>query len=63
MGEEAGRIVVSGLTKRFGRVTAVDGLSFTVELLSPWTGGLVLAAWAVAFVAAGVMTTERTDIP
>ncbi|MGH3297681.1 MAG: ATP-binding cassette domain-containing protein, partial [Trebonia sp.] len=31
MTEEAGRIVVSGLTKRFGRVTAVDGLSFTVE--------------------------------
>src|SRR6185437_11158542 len=31
MSEEAGRIVVSGLTKRFGRVTAVDGLSFTVE--------------------------------
>ncbi len=33
-----------------------------VRLLSPWTGGLVLAAWAVAFVAVGVMTTERTDI-
>jgi ABC-2 type transport system ATP-binding protein len=31
MSEEAGRIVVSGLTKRFGRVAAVDGLSFTVE--------------------------------
>jgi ABC-2 type transport system ATP-binding protein len=31
MGEEAGRIEVSGLTRRFGRVTAVDGLSFTVE--------------------------------
>ncbi|MGH3185389.1 MAG: ATP-binding cassette domain-containing protein, partial [Streptosporangiaceae bacterium] len=29
MGDAAGRIVVSGLTKRFGRVTAVDGLSFT----------------------------------
>ncbi len=27
----AGRIVVSGLTKRFGAVTAVDDLSFTVE--------------------------------
>ena len=26
MGEEAGRIEVSGLTKRFGLVTAVDGL-------------------------------------
>ena len=51
MGEEAGRIVVSGLTKRFG-----------VRLLSPWTGGLVLAGWAVASVAVGVMTTERTDI-
>ena len=33
-----------------------------VKLLSPWAGGLVLAAWAIAFVAAGVMTTERTDI-
>ncbi len=31
MGDAAGRIVVSGLTKRFGRVTAVDGLSFTAE--------------------------------
>jgi ABC-2 type transport system ATP-binding protein len=29
MGDEVGRIVVSGLTKRFGSVTAVDGLSFT----------------------------------
>jgi ABC-2 type transport system ATP-binding protein len=29
--DDAGRIVVSGLTKRFGRVTAVDGLSFTAE--------------------------------
>jgi len=28
MGDDAGRIVVSGLTKRFGGVTAVDGLSF-----------------------------------
>jgi hypothetical protein len=33
-----------------------------VRLLSPWAGGLVLAAWAIAFVIAGVMTTERTDI-
>lgn len=31
MGDAAGRIMVSGLTKRFGRVTAVDGLSFTAE--------------------------------
>jgi ABC-2 type transport system ATP-binding protein len=31
VGDVAGRIVVSGLTKRFGRVTAVDGLSFTAE--------------------------------
>jgi ABC-2 type transport system ATP-binding protein len=29
MGDVVGRIVVSGLTKRFGSVTAVDGLSFT----------------------------------
>jgi ABC-2 type transport system permease protein len=33
-----------------------------VKLLAPWAGGLVLAAWAIAFVIAGVMTTERTDI-
>jgi ABC-2 type transport system ATP-binding protein len=31
MGGDAGRIMVSGLTKRFGGVTAVDGLSFTAE--------------------------------
>lgn len=31
MPEEVGRIVVSGLTKRFGRVTAVQDLSFTAE--------------------------------
>jgi ABC-2 type transport system ATP-binding protein len=29
MGDDAGRIVISGLTKRFGGVAAVDGLSFT----------------------------------
>jgi ABC-2 type transport system ATP-binding protein len=28
MGDDAGQIVISGLTKRFGGVTAVDGLSF-----------------------------------
>ena len=33
-----------------------------VRLLAPWAGGLVLAAWAIAFVIAGVMITERTDI-
>jgi ABC-type multidrug transport system ATPase subunit len=26
-----GRLVLSGLTKRFGEITAVDGLSFTVD--------------------------------
>jgi ABC-2 type transport system ATP-binding protein len=31
MTKEAGRIVVSGLTKRFGNIMAVDALSFTVE--------------------------------
>jgi ABC-2 type transport system ATP-binding protein len=31
MAEPPGRIVVSGLSKRFGAVTAVDNLSFTVE--------------------------------
>ena len=31
MPEEPGRIAVSGLTKRFGRVTAVEDLSFTAE--------------------------------
>jgi ABC-2 type transport system ATP-binding protein len=29
MGDDAGQIVISGLTKRFGGVTAVDGLSFS----------------------------------
>lgn len=29
MDDEAGRIVISGLTKRFGRIAAVDGLTFT----------------------------------
>jgi ABC-type transport system involved in multi-copper enzyme maturation permease subunit len=33
-----------------------------VRLLSPWAGGLVLAGWAIAFVIAGAMITERTDI-
>lgn len=33
-----------------------------VRLLSPLAGGLVFAAWAVAFVLAGVVITERTDI-
>ena len=31
MADQPGRIVVSGLSKSFGRVRAVDGLSFTVE--------------------------------
>src|SRR6266851_1554814 len=31
MGDDTGLIVVSGLTKRFGRVTAVDGLSFSAS--------------------------------
>src|SRR5262245_53253377 len=31
MTDERGRLVVSGLTKRFGPVRAVDGLSFSVE--------------------------------
>jgi ABC-type glutathione transport system ATPase component len=30
MGDDAGQIVISGLTKRFGGVTAVDGLTFSV---------------------------------
>lgn len=31
MADDSGRIVVSGLTKTFGKVRAVDDLSFTVE--------------------------------
>jgi len=31
VGGDAGLIAVSGLTKRFGRVTAVEGLSFAAE--------------------------------
>lgn len=45
---------------------AADGLTQDIQngvrLLAPWAGGLVLAAWAIAFVIAGVMITERTDI-
>jgi hypothetical protein len=33
-----------------------------VRLLSPWAGGLVLAAWAIAVATAGVTVTEHTDI-
>ena len=50
MADDAGRIVVSGLTKRFGAVTAVNTLSFTVEpgsitgFLGP--NGAGMAPWA-----------------
>ena len=30
-GADAGLIAVAGLTKRYGQVTAVDGLSFTAR--------------------------------
>jgi ABC-2 type transport system permease protein len=33
-----------------------------VRLLSPWAGGLLLAAWAITFVIAGVTVTERSDL-
>jgi hypothetical protein len=45
---------------------AADGLTQAVQsgvrLLSPWAGGLVFAAWAIAFALAGVIATARTDI-
>jgi ABC-2 type transport system permease protein len=33
-----------------------------VALLAPWLGGVVLAAWAAAFAAAGTLRTLRRDI-
>lgn len=45
---------------------AADGLTQAIQsgvrLLSPWAGGVVFAAWAIAFMIAGVITTVRTDI-
>ena len=45
---------------------AADGLTQAVQsgvrLLSPWAGGLVFAAWAIAFAVAGMISTSRTDI-
>lgn len=45
---------------------AADGLTSAVQngvrLLSPWAGGLVFAAWALALAAAGMIITTRTDI-
>jgi len=45
---------------------AADGLTQAVQsgvrLLSPWAGGLVFAAWAIAFAVAGMISTARTDI-
>jgi ABC-type transport system involved in multi-copper enzyme maturation permease subunit len=45
---------------------AADGLTQAIQtgvrLLSPWAGGVVFAAWAVAFVAAGTARTVRRDI-
>jgi hypothetical protein len=45
---------VRGLTKTFGRVTAVRGMSF---------GVLVLAAYAIAFAAAARVATLGRDVP
>ncbi|MGH3185051.1 MAG: hypothetical protein ACRDOE_24535, partial [Streptosporangiaceae bacterium] len=45
---------------------AADGLTQAVQsgvrLLTPWTGGLVFAAWAAAFAITGAVVTARTDI-
>ncbi len=45
---------------------AADGLTQAIQsgvrLLSPWAGGLVFTAWAVAFAVAGAAVTARTDI-
>ncbi|MDQ2876928.1 MAG: hypothetical protein M3Y33_19840 [Actinomycetota bacterium] len=45
---------------------AADGLTQAVQsgvrLLSPWAGGLVFAAWAIAFATAGALITARSDI-
>ncbi|MGH3155203.1 MAG: hypothetical protein ACRDNF_01300 [Streptosporangiaceae bacterium] len=45
---------------------AADGLTQAsqagVQLLSPWAGGVVFAAWAIAFGAAGTARTVHRDI-
>lgn len=45
---------------------AADGLTQAtqsgVRLLTPWQGGLVLAAWAIAIASAGAIRTTRRDI-
>ena len=45
---------------------AADGLTQAsqagVRLLSPWLGGVIFAAWAIAFGAAGLARTVRRDI-
>jgi hypothetical protein len=45
---------------------AADGLTSAIQtgvrILSPWAGGVVFAAWAIAFAMAGVFVTVRTDI-
>lgn len=45
---------------------AADGLTSAIQtgvrILSPWAGGVVFAAWAIALAVAGVIVTVRTDI-
>jgi ABC-2 type transport system permease protein len=45
---------------------AADGLTQAtqadVRLLTPWTGGVVFAAWAIALAATGTLRTVRRDI-
>jgi ABC-2 type transport system permease protein len=49
---------------RFGPVQAQNGFqgSTSDDLLSQWTGGLVLLAWMVALVAIGLALVSRRDV-
>jgi ABC-type uncharacterized transport system ATPase subunit len=77
-GEGDGRIVVSGVSKFFRAVHAVEDLSFTVEpgavtgFLGPNGAGktttmrvvaLVLLGWGLLFASLGWVLTARRDIP
>lgn len=59
-------IASQGSWTRFLPGVAADGLTQAVQggvrMLSPWTGGLVFAAWVAAFAVTGAFVATRTDI-